>query len=434
MEFWREEILPGVFLTALRTDKFKTAALSLSLLAQLDGETAAMNALIPSVLRRGTVRCPDLDSLAACMDGLYGLRVEPVVRCVGEIQAPGFYASFPEDRFLPGRERLLDRAAELLGELLLRPNTRGGLLLPDYVAGERERLAERIRARRNNKDAYAVLRLIELMCACEPIAVGALGSEQDALDTGYVALSKHYKALLATSPIEVFYCGAAGWDEAASAVSSALCALPRGEINWDLGTDIRMNSLEAEPRVYRESAEVSQGKLALGWRLGECMEEPDLAALRVFNAVYGGCPTSKLFQNVREGRALCYYASSGVDAQKGLLLASSAVSFENLGPARDEMLAQLEAMRRGEISAEELEGARRSCSAALRAVEDDPFALEAYWLAMNLAGAEIQPSELAAACELVTAGEAADIARSCELDAEFYLCGREAGADGACED
>ena len=36
MEFWREEILPGVFLTALRTDKFKTASLSLSLLTQLD--------------------------------------------------------------------------------------------------------------------------------------------------------------------------------------------------------------------------------------------------------------------------------------------------------------------------------------------------------------------------------------------------------------
>lgn len=193
MEFRREEILPGVFLTALRTDKFKTASLSLSLLTQLDAETASMNALIPSVLRRGTVRCPDLDSLAAYMDGLYGLRVEPVVRCIGEIQAPGFYATFPEDRFLPGNDRLLDKAAELLGELLLTPNTRGGLFLPDYVERERARLAERIRAKRNNKDAYAVLRLIELMCAYEPIAVGSLGSEQAAEDIHYVALSKHYK-------------------------------------------------------------------------------------------------------------------------------------------------------------------------------------------------------------------------------------------------
>lgn len=429
MEFRREEILPGVFLTALHTEKFKTALLSLSLLTQLDSETASMNALIPSVLRRGTVRCPDMDSLAAYMDGLYGLRAEPIVRCIGEIQAPGFYATFPEDRFLPGGERLLERAAALLGELLLAPNTRGGLLLPDYVERERSRLAERIRARQNNKDAYAVLRLIELMCAYEPFSVGALGSAQAAEDINYVALSKHYRNLIASSPVEVFYCGASGWDEVLSAVAGALDTLPRGELNWDMGTEIRMNSVEEQPRVFREHMNVSQGKLAIGWRLGECMEEPDLAGIRVFNSVYGGSPTSKLFLNVREKRSLCYYASSGADIQKGLLLVSSAVNFENFGAAREEIFAQLEAMRRGEITPAELESARLSCSSALRSVEDDPLSLESYWLSMNVSGAEINPGELAAACELVTAEDAAAIARSCECDAEYYLCGKEDAAD-----
>ena len=43
----RRELLPGVFLTCLRTDKFKTGLLSLHLLTALDRETAARNALIP---------------------------------------------------------------------------------------------------------------------------------------------------------------------------------------------------------------------------------------------------------------------------------------------------------------------------------------------------------------------------------------------------
>ncbi len=47
MENIRREILPGVWLTALRSDKFKTGCLSISLLTQLDRETAAQNALIP---------------------------------------------------------------------------------------------------------------------------------------------------------------------------------------------------------------------------------------------------------------------------------------------------------------------------------------------------------------------------------------------------
>lgn len=434
MDFRREEILPGVFLTALTTQKFKTAALSLSLLAQLDGETASMNALIPQVLRRGTVRCPDMDSLASYMDGLYGLRVEPVVRCVGEIQAPGFYANFPEDRFLPGKDRLLDRASGLLGELLLAPNTRGGLFLPEYVERERARLAERIRARKNNKDGYAVQRLIELMCCYEPISVGSLGSEEDAGNVGYVALSKHYRKLISSAPVEVFYCGGAGFDEVSAAVSESLSLLPRGELDWDMGTEIRMNSVEAEPRVFKEHMDVSQGKLALGWRLGDCMEEPDQAAIRVFNAVFGGSPGSKLFMNVRERLSLCYYASSGVDLQKGLMFVASAVNFENFEKARDEILRQLELIKSGEISDEELETAKNSVSSAYRAAEDDPAMLEGYWLPMNVSGDEMSPSELAAACELVTKDELAAIARSCELDAEYYLCGKEDGEDEPDED
>ena len=74
------------------------------------------------------------------------------------------------------------------------------------------------------------------------------------------------------------------------------------------------------------------------------MAEPDVPALLVFNAVFGGSVTSKLFMNVRERLQLCYYASSGLDWQKGLLIVSSGVAFDKLGAARDEIFAQLEAI------------------------------------------------------------------------------------------
>ena len=83
------------------------------------------------------------------------------------------------------------------------------------------------------------------------------------------------------------------------------------------------------------------------------------------------------------------------------------------------------------LTPEELESSRLGCSALLRVVEDDPLALEGYWLPANVSGSELSPAELAASCELVTAEELAEIARSCELDAEFYLCGREGGEDAA---
>ena len=175
--------------------------------------------------------------------------------------------------------------------------------------------------------------------------------------------------------------------------------------------------------------DVTQGKLAMGWRLGECMEEPDPAALRVFNAVYGGTATSKLFTELREARSLCYYASSGVDDVKGLLYVHSGIDKANYDTAVDGIKAELDKVARGEISQDELDSARRYCAQALRLAADDPVELMMYYLKMNITGEEIAPDELAALCEGVSAGEVAEIARSCELDAVYFLSGEDEEAE-----
>lgn len=431
MDYRREEIMPGVFLSALKTDKFKTAALSVTLLTQLDHEHAYLDALIPSVLRRGTVRHPDMASIMRRLEEMYGAAAVPVSLCVGEVKAMGFYSTFPEGRFLPGGADELADAAGLLGELLLAPNTRGGLLLPDYVNSERAKLAERIRAAKNDRISYAFQRLIEQMCSCEALSASVLSDPDEAESIHYTKLTRRYRDLLAASPVEVFYCGAEDYRVVRETVLGTLGALPRGELDFDIGTDVRMNAVEAEPRRFYETMDVGQGKLAMGWRLGDCMEEPDLAALRVFNAVYGGTATSKLFREIREARSLCYYASSGIDDVKGLLYVHSGIDKANYDAAVEGIMDELGKIGRGEISPDELAAAQRYCAQALRLVPDDPVELMMHYLKMNIIGADISPEELAAACEGVTAGEVAGIARGTECDAIYFLSGEYADGEEA---
>lgn len=432
MELTRTEILPGVWLSHLRTEKFKTACLSLSLLAQLKRETAAMNALIPYVLRRGTTRYPDLEALAARMDSLYGTAVEPAVRRIGEIQCVGFYASLPEGDFLPGGQSVLHDACELLGQLLLAPATWGGLLLPQYVDSEREKMLDAIRSRRNDKRSYALMRCVEEMCCCEDFAVSRLGGESECESINYKKLTKQYHNLLQQSPIEIFYCGRASKKDVASALREALVTLPRGEIDYEIGTDVRMNALEDQPRFVEETMDVTQGKLCIGWRLGECMEEPDQAAIQVFNAVFGSGTMSKLFRNVREKLQLCYYAGSLADTHKGLLLVSSGIEFDKLDAVRDEIFAQLSAIRQGEISDEELEAARAGVASDLRAMTDSQGELEGFYLSQTLDGLDYGPLELAALAEEVTREDVIAVARSADCDLIYFMKGGagEENADG----
>lgn len=431
MQLTRTEILPGVWLSHLRSDKFKTACLSLSLLTQLNRENVAMNALIPYVLRRGTRRYPAMDALSARLDELYGTAIEPVVRRIGEIQCVGFYASLPEGEFLPEGQDVLREGAELLGEMLLSPVTRGGLLLPQYVDSEKEKMLETIRSRINEKRGYALFRCLEEMCCYEDFAVGRLGGESECESIHYKKLTRRYHDLLQTSPVELFYCGRAEEKRVAAILRDALSTLPRGEIDYDLGTDVRMNAVEEEPRRVEETLDVTQGKLVIGWRLGACMEEPDIAALYVFNAVFGGGSTSKLFMNVREKLQLCYYAGSLVDTHKGLLLVSSGVEFADEAAAEKEIFAQLEAMRRGEITDEELAAARSGVASDLRALLDSQGELEGFYLAQALDGPDCPPLELAELCETVSREDVAAIARSVECDMIYFLTGNgeEAGEE-----
>ena len=336
MKTVRTEIMPGVWLTAINTDKFKTSCMSLNLLTQLERETASMNAVIPYVLRRGTSMHPDMEAIAEELDSMYGACIEPVVRRIGEIQCIGFYASFADDKFIPDGTSVAEKLASLLGEILLSPNTKGGLFLPKYVESEKDKLLELIRSKINDKLGYSVQRLLEQMCCYEDFSVPKLGTEDTAENIYYTKLTKHYRSLLSTCPVEIFYCGSMDSGSIADILRDALCGMPRGEINYDIGTDIRMNSVEENIREFSDSMAVTQGKLVLGYRLGECMEEPDIAALYVFNAVYGGCVTSKLFMNVREKLSLCYYASSGVDVHKGIMKVSSGVDFARRQEAQDE--------------------------------------------------------------------------------------------------
>ena len=431
MEFNRTELMPGVFLSHLRSDKFKTACMSVTLLTQLRRETAAMNAVIPFVLNRGTTRYGDMEQLSRRMDELYGAAVEPVVRRIGEIQCIGFYGSFPEPDYLPGGEALLGDTCALMAQLLLDPATRGGLLLPQYVDSEREKLLYIIRSRVNDKRRYALMRCIEEMCCYEDFAVSQFGSESEAENIHYKKLTRHYRELIQTCPVEIFYCGKTDFKAVSAAMREAFSTMPRGEIDYDIGTDLRMNAVEDHVRFVEEEMDVTQGKLVLGFRLGECMEEPDIPALYVFNAVYGSGATSKLFMNVREKLSLCYYASSAVYLHKGIMLVSSGIEFDKLDAARDEILAQLDSVRRGEITDDELRSAKKSVASDLRAVQDSIGELEGFYLSQALDGLDYGPAELAALAEDVTKEDVQAIAKSIECDLIYFLkgSGEEDGSD-----
>lgn len=425
MEIVRKELTSGVTLTALRTDKFKSSYLSLTMFAPMDAATVTANALLPAVLRQGTREYPNAQALSAALDELYGGTLEACVRQQGEVQCIGFVGSFLDDAFAPEDSLILEQATALLGELLLSPKLENGLFCTDYVSREGKNLADRIRAQVNDKRQYSIKRLKELMCAGEPYALDKLGFAEEAVQITPEQLWLRYRSLLSCAPISVYYCGSASIERVEEAVKNALRDLPEREVCQEKA-HVDISAEPKEVHNFEDSMDVTQGKLALGWRTGGItIESKDYPALLVLNAIYGGTTTSKLFMNVRERLSLCYFASSMLDKQKGLMVVSSGIEFDQYQNALKEIQAQFDACVAGKFSKQELEAARRSVVSGLKSGLDSQGRLEDYWLGQNAAGMMCTPEELITAVEQVSAEQVVDAAKRMHLDTIYFLNGKK---------
>ena len=420
MKATRIQLADGVYLTYLPARKFTTSLLSAQFVTPLRQETAAAWALLPAVLRRGTVRYPDLGALSAQLDRLYGASVEYTIRKKGENQCVGFVASFIDDSFAPGGEKLLEPAADLVGELICDPVTERGRFVSAYFESEKTNLIDAIRSQINDKRDYASARLLQEMCAGEPYGVGRLGDEKSAEKLQMKKLYAQYGELISTARLELIYIGSADLDRVRQALASAFATLPRDGIR-DIAA-AAPHPARSEVRTVTEEMDVTQGKLGMGFACGSA----DYSALLLGNTLFGGSSNSKLFLNVREKMSLCYYASSAYHRQKGLITVSSGIEFADYQRAYDEILRQLEAVRKGELEDWELGGARSTLLNAYASMGDSQGKLENFYLGQAATGQSESPEDLAAQLRDVTAERVFQAMETVTLDTVYFLKGKEA--------
>ena len=417
-----QDITPGARLTCIQTDKFKTGCLSVNLISSLSRAAAAGTALLPRVLRRGSKELPDMERIATALDDLYGVRIDPMVRKKGEMHCIGFHADFPDDRFIPESEGVLEKTASIVGGILLDPVMQSGLLLADYIDSEKKNLIDDIRAAINDKRGYAIDRLLEAMCPNEAFSISKLGSENEALLITPTSLTDFYREHIAGAKMEFLYCGGSDPLRVASALQAGFAGLPSRADAKMPETEVILYPPHDTPRRITEALDVSQGKLAVGFRLGKAMEKDiDYPAMMVFNSVYGSGVTSKLFVNVREKLALCYYASSMIDKHKGVMLVSSGVEFSKFDTALDEILSQLGYVKNGDVSDFELQSAKLSVTTSIKSAMDRPSGLLELYFDSLVSEIPYDPNRLCEMVEAVTLDRVVTVASDIEPDTVYFL-------------
>jgi len=413
------ELTNGVTLRCFPDQRFKQSALSLQFVRPMCREEAAMNALLPAVLLRGCESCPDLRSITLRLDDLYGASIGALVRRVGDYQTTGLHTGFIEDKYALQNDEILSPMADFIKELLLCPVLENGVFRAAFVESEKRNLIATLESQINDKRAYASNQMFRKMCAADSFGIPRLGEKEQVAAITPTALYDHYLRILRQSPIQLFYVGS----QEPERIAEVLCGLFSGMERNCKALPPQTAYHDSGKGDYTEEMDVSQGKLCMGFVTDITLRSEGFVAMQVLNALYGAGMTSKLFMQVREKLSLCYDIGSGYHSSKGIFTVSAGIDCHQVGRVREEIMAQLDACCKGEISQQELTAAKQALMAQLQSTHDSPAAIEGYYATAALSGLALTPESYMEKVTAVTAEDVAKAARSLQLHTVYFLKG-----------
>ncbi|MFO7951397.1 MAG: pitrilysin family protein [Bacillota bacterium] len=424
---YTEHYLPnGIRLIIIPTAKFKTITMGLFLHQELRRDLAGINALLPAVLEQGCRLYPDKLTLQRELENLYGADLYADILKTGERHIPTFTFESAHDKYLGESGKLLNQDMFVLSAIVGDPLIENGGFKEEYVTQEKNQLIKEIKALLNDKVAYAYERCMALMCKDEKFGTYKLGHIEDYNNIDAADLFSYYRDIFTHNPIDFYVVGDLDekrvLEEAAEAFAFSRNESPRS-----------LPEAETAPRVdqvqyIEEEMSVSQAKMVLGFRTYTAYRDKDYCALLVYNGILGAFPHSKLFMKVREEAGLAYYVHSRLERHKGLMIISAGINYEDRQKAQDIIEQQLEDMRSGNISDQELENTRRGLTNRLLSQQDSPTQLVSFHLNGAIGGRVYTPEQLIAEIEAVDREAIQKVAEKVTLDTVYILRPREGGS------
>ena len=408
-------------LLRIQCDNTKTTCLSVALQMPLRKNTAE-HLLLSSFLSHTSKTYPTLAKLSAQLEELYGAILSVDTRKLGESYCLRFSITCLKDSLALKGESLSKAALQLLLDLLLNPKAQNGAFDAKQFATEQRICIADLESILNDKRAYALGRLVEIMCQNEAYGLSHTALLEEVKAVTPERLYTAWQTLLREAVVSITVVGDEDFSEIEKLLQARFAALPDRKPQ----STVTLYKTEVEAvKEVEEEMDVSQSKLCLGFRTAMQDKNDRYFAHRVLADLFGGGPYSRLFTYVREKKSLCYYCSARLDRLKGILFVQSGIEQANKAAAQAEILKQLDVLRRGEFSDEELAASKAALCDLFRGIEDTTESLDAFY-AFKTEGTVHTPAHFIKGIEAVTRADVIAAAKGVRLDTVYLLTGKEA--------
>lgn len=421
MNYNKEEMKQGISFHKINTNKFKTNLFAIFLTTKLDRQTITKNALLTAVLRRGSKNFPTQDLISKNLEKMYGASFDCGVEKTGDNHILKFYLESINDKFLPTEENLSKECLQILLDIIFNPYIENGQFKEEYVNGEKENLKQIIQAKIDNKAKYASDRCVEEMYKDEPYGLYKFGYIEDLESITAKSLYEYYVQLIENVKIDIFVSGELD-DKTIEELkqNETIKSIKSRNENYNINKENEIKNKIEEPKIVNESMQVTQGKLILGLDILLNKKENKFAT-SLYNVILGGSANSKMFQNVREKASLAYSAGSVYLRQKDNIFIKCGIDIPNYEKAIKIIKEQLEQMKNGEFTEEDIENAKLLISSSVSSIPETQDSEITYYFSQELSDEFVSIEEYIDRINNVNKEQIIEIANNIQINTIYFL-------------
>ena len=284
---------------------------------------------------------------------------------------------------------------------------------------EKENIKQIIDGKIDNKARYSLDRCIEEMYKDKPYGLYKYGYVEDMKNINEKNLYEYYQQLINECKIDIFVSGII--DEETENIiknNENIIKLKDREPQYN-EPEIIAKRTEKENDV-QESMDVTQGKLIIGMDLD--IDDDNLRFdVMIYNSIFGGSANSKLFQNVREKASLAYTASSSYYRFKNNIFINCGIEIKNYEKALEIIKQQIEDMKKGDFTDEEVENAKKGIIASIKTIDDEQDTEITYFFSQELSKSKCNIEQYMQRISEVTKDKVVDVANKVSINTVYFL-------------
>ena len=420
MKYNEIDIKNGIKLHTIKTEKFKTNLIAVMLTTKLDRKNITKNALIPAVLRRGTKFMQTQEEINKKMEDMYGASFDCGLDKTGDNQILKFYMETVNNEFLPqDAENMIKISIEKIFEIIFNPYLENGVFKKEYVEQEKENIKQIIDGKIDSKARYALDRCIEEMYKNEPFGLYKFGYVEDLKDINEKNLYEYYLELIKTCKIDIYISGIV--DENIHNIIKQNENIEKLQERKPDFKEFELTKKEnEEAKEIQESMEITQGKLIIGLDVN-ILDKDARYKIMIYNSLLGGSANSKLFQNVREKASLAYTASSSYYRFKNNIFINCGIDIPNYQKALEIIKKQIEDMKNGDFTDEEIENAKNGIIASIKTIDDEQDTEITYYFGQELSGTKTSLEEYIENIQKINKADVLEVTKQISINTIYFL-------------